>query len=223
MSDETTRRIRDHAVAESADHRSRRLILILGIVAALSMLSTVVFGYLAWRNAKDRADAGAQVAEQLRRLCAEQQEVRFENRNLCENAQQVVDNDPEIQDQEIDDPDPNDPDPVNDPDPDDPEVQDPESQDRERQDAEEQEGEVQDDEVQDGDPDDPDPNDPDPTDDPDPNDPDPDDPDPDDPDPASPYEFSFTFTIPGSNPAEPDRTYTVTCNSGTGNCTVTGG
>lgn len=223
MNEHSTDRIRDHAVAESRDPRSRRIILILGIIAALSMLTTVVFGYLAWREAKDNALAGAQLAEQLRRVCEEQGQLEYDNRNLCANAERVAEDEPEIQDSEIDDPDPNDPDPVNDPDPNDPEVQDPEIPDAERQDAEQQEAEEQEGEVQDGEVDDPDSNDPDPVDDPDPNDPDPDDPDPNDPDPASPYDFTFTFVIPGDNPAQPDRTFTVTCNSGTGNCTVTEG
>lgn len=220
MTNEHTERIRDHAVAESKDPRTRLIILILGIIIVLSMLTTVVVGYIAWREAKDNALTGAELAEQLTRVCAEQGQLEYDNRNLCEKAERVADDEPEIQDREIDDPDPNDPDPVNDPDPDDAEVQDPEVPDAEHQDSEEQEGEVQEDEVQDTESDDPDPNDPDPTDDPDPNDPDPNDPDPDDPDPASPFIFSFTFVVPGDNPAEPDRTYTVTCNSGTSQCTT---
>lgn len=85
-----------------------------------------------------------------------------------------------------------------------PEIQSPEIQDPEVQDPE-----VQDPEVDDPDPNDPDPNDPDPVDDPDPN----------DPDPASPFDFTFTFTVPASG-LDPARTYTVSCNSGTGHCTV---
>lgn len=36
------------------------------------------------------------------------------------------------------------------------------------------------------------------------------------------FPFSFTFTVMGSNPAQPDTTYTVTCDS-PGACTVSSG
>lgn len=175
-----------HGAAEDGkDPRTRWLMYALGVAFTLSLLTTFLFGYLSWRAAQDKADAGAQVAEQLRRVCAQQGELLFENRNLCENATELAKDDPEIQDREVDDPDPNDPE-FQDPEIQDPELADAEQQDPELNDLEAQEAELQDEEVQDGEVDDPDPNDPDPVDDPDPNDPDPDDPDPNDPDPAAP-------------------------------------
>jgi hypothetical protein len=132
---------------------------------------------------------------------------------LCENADKIVEDEGEIQQDEIQERE------IQEREIQEREIQNRENQDEERQDREKQDQEVQDGELNDRDPDDPE------TDDPDPDDPDPDDPEiqdeeTDDPDPASPYNFTFTFTIPGDNPAEPDRTYTVTCNSGTGECTV---
>lgn len=110
----------------------------------------------------------------------------------------IVENndDPEIDQPEIDQPEPDDPEP-NDADPDDPETQDPE---------------VGDDETQDPEVDNPDPDDPEKQDD------EIQDPEVDDPDPASPYNFTFIFTIqtPTGNQA-----YSVTCNSGTGDCVTT--
>jgi hypothetical protein len=75
-----------------------------------------------------------------------------------------------------------------------PEVQEDEKQDEEIQEPEVQNEEIQDEEVQD--------------------------PEVDDPDPASPYTFTFQFTIPATV-TRPAQTYTVTCNSGTGACSVT--
>jgi hypothetical protein len=202
--------LKEHAYDVSPNRRTRRWMVALAIITALSFLTAVTAGYYAWRNAHNEALAGKQLAEQLRRLCDQNGTVEFENRNLCKNAKEVVKDGAEIQDKEIDDPDPNDPDPVDDPDPNDPDP---------KNDPEKQDQEVQDDETQDSDPNDPDPvDDPDP-DDPDPDDPDPNDPDPDDPDPASPYDFTFQFTVPGPG-GSPGTTYTVTCNSGTGACTV---
>lgn len=97
--------------------------------------------------------------------------------------------------------------------PDDPEIQEPEIQEREIQEPERQDPEIADGEVDDPDPDDPE------TQDPEIQDPEIQEPEKDDPDPASPYNFTFTFKIPG-NGESGDTTYRVTCNSGTGNCTA---
>lgn len=83
-----------------------------------------------------------------------------------------------------------------------------EDQEPERQEAEIQDGESDDPEQQDAEIQDPEKDDP-----------DPDDPEKDDPDPASPYNFTFQFVVPGAG-GSPDQTYTVTCNSGTGSCSV---
>lgn len=106
----------------------------------------------------------------------------------------------EQQEDEVQDPESQDPE-IDDPDSDDPENQEPENQDPEEQDVEIQDDEVQDPEIQEDETQDPEIN---------------------DPDPASPYTFTFVFTVPG-NALNPDRTYTVTCNSGSGACTVSGG
>lgn len=121
--------------------------------------------------------------------------------------------DPERQDPEGDDPELQNPetqdDEVDDPDVDQPEIQDDEQQDAELNDPDKDDPEIQDDEIQDPEVDDPDPDDPEQQ-----------DPEVDDPDPASPFTFTFVFTVPSDIPGRPGTTYTVTCNSGTGACTV---
>lgn len=173
--------LKTHAYEKSPDHKTRRAIRVLVLITALSFLTAVIAGYYSWKNAHEQALAGEEVAEQLRRLCIEDGSVEFENRNLCENADKVVEGGTDVQNREIDDPDPNDPDP-NDPDP----IDDLDPDSPEKQQPEPDDAEIQDADPDDADPNDPDPNDPDPVDDPDPNDPDPDDPDPNDPDPDDP-------------------------------------
>lgn len=188
------------------DHREtskpNRLIVILAIVAILSLMTASIAIIYAWKQKQDQVDAGQITAEQVKRVCEEDALFRRENPSLCDNAKEVVKDDPEVQEKEIDDPDPNDPDP-NDPDPfDDPDPDNPEKQ----------QSEVQNDETQDSDPNDPDPvDDADPND-PDPDDPDPNDPDPDDPDPAAPG----TWTCPGDQymvgfTRENDGSITLNC------------
>lgn len=211
------------SVREGRDPKTRLLILILSTLAVLSLVAALIAVWYGWSKSRESAISGAKLGEQVRLACANP-EVRKDLGDICGHAKEVAEGqDPEIQDSEIDDPEIQerelqepeiqDPEKGN-PEPNDPDPNDPESQDAEVQDAEAQEAEEQDAEV-----DDSDPNDPDPTDDPDPNDPENQDPEVDDPDPASPYTFSFTFTVPG-NGNQPGTTYTVTCNSGTGNCTV---
>lgn len=149
---------------------------------------------------------------------------------LCSNAAKVIKNqgeiqdnevqeeelqEPEIQNPELQEPENQEPekpdaetqeDETQDPEMQDPEINDPENQESENQDPEEQDVEIQDDEVQD----------------PEVQEEEIQDPEIDDPDPASPYTFTFVFTVPG-NALILDRTYTVTCNSGSGACTVSGG
>lgn len=131
---------------------------------------------------------------------------------LCSNAEKVMKDDPELQEQEIQSPEIQDQefqDPeIQDKEIQEGEIQDPESQDAEQQDSEIQDAEEQESEVQDGEEQDPEIQDEEVQ-----------DPEVDDPDPASPYTFTFTFVVPG-NGNQPGTTYTVTCNSGTGNCTV---
>lgn len=147
MTNEHTERIKDHAVAKSPDHRTRIMLLVLSVAAALSMLMAFGAGWLAVKDAEDEALDAQRVTEQLRRLCDSDQQVRYENRNLCESAEKIADG-AEIQDKEIDDEDPNDPDPIDDADPDDPERNDADPDDPERDEAEVQEREIQEREIQ---------------------------------------------------------------------------
>ena len=130
-------------------------------------------------------------------------------KRLCENAQAVIEqNDPELQDNEIQEEEIQQDEvqereiqerEIQERENQNPENQNLESQEPEEQNSEDQEAEIQEPEEQESENQDP---------------------EIDDPDPASPYQFVFTFTIPSNGAGQPDRTYTVTCNSGTGNCTV---
>lgn len=131
--------------------------------------------------------------------------------------------DPEWQDPESDDRE------IDQPERQEAELPDAETQDEERDDPETDQPESQDDEVQDSEVDDPDKDDPeqqdeevqDPEiDDPDPNDPESQDAETDDPDPASPFTFTFVFTVPSDIPGKPGTTYTIVCDSGAGTCKV---
>lgn len=132
---------------------------------------------------------------------------------LCSNAQSVIDeNDPEFQDEEIQESEVQEPElqesEIQDPEFQEEEVQTPENQNEESQELENQEAEEQEAEIQDPENQDPEEQDPENQ-----------DPEIDDPDPASPYIFTFTFTVPGPGGTE-GTTYRVTCDSGTGNCNV---
>jgi len=138
---------------------------------------------------------------------------------LCGNAQEVIEEDDpelqegEVQESEIQEPEEQEPE-VQEREVQEPEIPDREEQERESQEAEEQDGEIQDDEVQNEETQDPEIQDE------ETQEPEIQEPEKDDPDPASPYTFSFTFTVPPSSPGDEPDTYHVTCNSGTGECTV---
>lgn len=223
----TNDQIVEESTRESRDHGSRVLLVVIAILMTGMLIAFGVASLLTYRTLTNQAERGTTLAQELKEACLDDDIESKEIKKLCGHADEVVEKapefineveiqepeiqepenqEPEIQEPEIQDPENNDFDP-NDLDPtDDPEVQDEEIQ----------EPEIQDPEIQDPEIDDPDPNDPDPVD-----DPDPDDPENDDPDPASPFKFTFTFTIPGNGINDPGRTYTVICDSGTGDCTVT--
>lgn len=193
--------------------KNRRLVVILLALWLATLAGLVGVGWNAYWGEKEK---NLTLSEQIDAACQEGelgQDVNHihkeglsieEEERLCQNAAAVLEeNDPEFQDTEIQEAE------IQELEIQEQEIQDLENQNAEDQEAEEQDSEnqdpeIQDSEIQEKESDDPDPNDPDPT---------------DDPDPASPYDFTFTFTVPGDE-NQPDTTYTVTCNSGTGNCTV---
>lgn len=191
---------------EAVEQPSNRRGLVV-VLLVLWLVTAIALGIVGWNAYFGETQKTQTLAEQIDAACKDGELRDFPRKYrgiLCENARKVIEEtDPdlhndEVQDNEIQDP----------------EIQDPENQEREDQEAEIQDPEVGDDEVQDGEINDPDP------DDPDPDDPENQDPEIDDPDPASPYDFVFIFTVPGDGLMIPDRTFTVTCNSGNGNCTV---
>lgn len=185
----TRREIRDRAAADGRDPKTRRLIVILAVLTALSMLVTTGSLWYAFRQAKadeERAQTKAQTAvagadaaaAYLAAACDDGDEgacrLLLELDKVIAGIEDEV-NEAEIQESEIQEPEIQEPENQepegNDPERQDPERQDPESQEEEVQEGEEQEAEVQDEEIQepenqepeiqDPEKDDPDPNDPD--------------------------------------------------------------
>jgi hypothetical protein len=81
--------IKQHAAASARDPRSRRLILLLGILTAIGFLTSVVFGWLAYDDANDEAEAGQDLAGQVRIACEDEAIDTDDLQQLCENAVQV--------------------------------------------------------------------------------------------------------------------------------------
>lgn len=203
--------MKDESAASAKDPKTRRLLVLLSALWFLTVLALIA---VTWRAYFDERDKSQTLAQQIALACSNGDfGVGFskeDQKALCENAKKVLKNQGEVQDDEIQEA----------------EIQDPEIQEAERQEAErqesedqesedqeseqqeseQQESESQEDEVQD----------------PEIQDDEIQDPEIDDPDPASPYDFSFEFTIP-ANGDIPAQTFTVMCNSGTGLCVVTGG
>src|SRR6478609_3573760 len=213
--------LKTEATEKSKDPNTRRLLLGLVALWLLTLAALLVIAWSAYFRAKDDAKTSEKqsqtLAQQIGMACESGDfGPGFSDEDqaaLCSNADKVIQDqgeiqddevqesevqEPEIQNSEIQDPEPNDPeledDELQDEEKQDDEVQDDEKQDAEIQDPEDQDPEIQDDEIQD--------------------------PEVDDPDPASPYTFSFIFTVPGNGLGQPANTYRVTCNSGTGECTV---
>lgn len=190
------------------DPKTRTLLIFLLV---LWLVTFVALLGVAWRAYFKEKDESQTLAQQIHLACNSGifgSDFSFEDREaLCNNAEKVIRNDPELQDEEIQEAENQEPEIQE------REVQDPELADAERQDAEEQEAEFQDEELQESEINDPE------TQEAEIQDEEVQDPEVDDPDPASPYTFTFTFTVPG-NGNQPGTTYTVTCNSGTGACTV---
>lgn len=199
----------DDLKAESAavgkDSKTRRILLILLALWLVTLAALIGVGWRAYFNERGKTET---LAQQIDLACVNDDFgegfSKEDQAALCDNAKKVLKakgdiqegevQEPEIQDPEIQDPERQDPENQND------ELQDAELQESENQEPEVDDPEIQDDEIQDDEIQDP---------------------EIDDPDPASPYDFTFVLTVPG-----PDGTsyiYTVTCNSGSGQCSVTGG
>jgi len=228
--------LKSEATEKSKDPKTRRLLLILLVLWLITLGALLAIAWSAYFSAKDEAQTSQAETETLAQhvaLACESGDFGpgFSDEDqavLCSNAERVIQDEGEIQDEEvqeselqepeiqngeIQDPEPNDPE-RQDPELQQEEIQDPEIGDDELQDEEKQDDEVQDDERQDDEIQDPEDQDPEIQDD------EIQDPEVDDPDPASPYNFSFVFTVPGNGLGQTPKTYRVTCNSGTGECTV---
>jgi type II secretory pathway pseudopilin PulG len=207
--------IKQEAAHQGRDPKTRRLLLVLSIVAVLGFLTALVAGYAAWKGAQQEAAQGQGLATQVDAACQDRDHIPPDLEHICASAKNISKDNPEPDDPEINDPDPNDPDP-NDPEKQDPEIQDPENQNPEAQD-----GELQNDELQDPEPDDPEAQDP------EIQDPEQQDPEIDDPDPNSALNFEVADNCTPANGEvvvdvglQVSRspgvvTYTITCQTAT--------
>lgn len=59
------------ALVEARDHKTRRLMIILSAVAAVSFLVALLSLYQVWRHAQAQAIAGRTLAAQVKTACAE--------------------------------------------------------------------------------------------------------------------------------------------------------
>lgn len=200
-----TDEIKQEAAMAGRDFRSRKIIALLAFLSILSLSGTLTVGWIGWQNDRDEAAAGKDLASQVRDACEDDSVNTKDLGYLCKNAIYVERGEPG---------------------PEGPQgvqgaqgeqgVQGIQGQRGEKGEKGERgspgprgftgaagaAGEP-------GEPGSPGPSGP--------------------PGPAGPpgpegaagpsaFPFSFTFTIPGDNPAEPDRTYTVTCTQS--GCTV---
>jgi type IV secretory pathway VirB10-like protein len=217
--------IKSESSQKGKDSPTRKLLIILVV---LWLITLVGFCWVTWDAYFHEKQQKETLAQQIAFACVQgdlgEGISPEDEKALCENAQEVIEeNDPELQDEEVQESEIQESEfqdlEIQEPEVQEPEIADPENQEAENQDAEsqdpeEQEGEVQDGEEQEGEIQDPENQDP------EEQEPENQDPEIDDPDPASPFMFTFNFTVPASHPGDQPDIYTVTCNSGTGECTV---
>lgn len=219
MPDRQINEIKEEASEQGRDPKTR---VLLAALFALWLITFMALLGVAWNAYFKQKEDTLTLAQQIQMACENGEfdsDFSIEDRKaLCDNAEKVIEeNDPELQDSEIQEEERQEPEYQE------PEIQEPENQNGERQEPESQEDEAQDDEIQEGERQDPEIQDEEVQEgeeqEPENQDEEVQDPEVDDPDPASPYTFTFTFTVPGPGDT-PGNTYTVVCNSGTGECTV---
>lgn len=219
MSDGPIEELKTQSAERAKDPKTRTILIVLLVLWLVTLAALVGVAWRAYFTEKSKVQTLAQHIAMACETGDFGSDFSDEDQAaLCGNAEKVLKNQGEIQESEIQEPE------IQNSEIQDPEIQDPERQDPERQDDEIQEPEIADDEVQDEEINDPDPDDPEKQDEeiqePEEQEAEIQDPEIDDPDPASPYNFTFVFTIPANGLGQQDRTYSVSCNSGTGECVV---
>lgn len=203
--------LKEKAKERGKDGPTRKVVIVLMVVWLITLAALVGVTFNAYFSQKEKTQT---LAQQIRLACDSGTfgpGMSSEDINaICRNAEKVIENngaelqDDEIQEREIQE------DEIQEDEIQEDEIQQPENQQGETQEAEDQEEETQDGETQDAEIQDDEIQNEEIQDDEIQNE------EIDDPDPASP--FNFRFTVPGSNPADPSRTFV--CNSGTGECTL---
>jgi len=77
------------ATLDGKDHRSRKIIIVLSILALVGFVTAGVAGYIAWGDKQEQVNAGKSLAVQVQQACQDQTVNTEDVRQLCEKAKQV--------------------------------------------------------------------------------------------------------------------------------------
>lgn len=77
------------ATRDGKDPRSRKIIVLLSILAVLGFVTAGVAGWIAWGDKQKQVDAGKNLAIQIQQACKEPGVNTADIQQLCENAKQV--------------------------------------------------------------------------------------------------------------------------------------
>lgn len=80
----------EEAVRSSKMPRARRLIIALALIALALALVALYFFWVSYSGQKSQADAGTNLAEQVRAACLDPTRVTDELEDLCDDAEEVV-------------------------------------------------------------------------------------------------------------------------------------
>lgn len=88
MKDSESDIVRD-AVEDSRDVKTRRLIVILSILAILGFLVAAVTIWIAWAEKQDQVDAGRNLAAEVRAACEDERKDTEDLKQICSQAKKV--------------------------------------------------------------------------------------------------------------------------------------
>lgn len=84
-----TDEIKQEAAAAGEDRRTRRIIVALSVVAFLALVTTALAVYLGWTDSREEAEAGQDLAGQVRQACEDDQIDTEDLQELCQSAVKV--------------------------------------------------------------------------------------------------------------------------------------
>lgn len=94
MTTETQKDLVSEAVAESKMPRTRKLLLILGVLCLILMILTGVFAWKAYVPVREQAQSGTSLAKQVQDACKANATNTDDLKDLCNRADKVVDEAP---------------------------------------------------------------------------------------------------------------------------------